>query len=187
MQQSEAGAPLSQYDRARQRIDAKRAEREENPGVFTRILRLTIVLTGVIVTALMTVQILTRYLFGFSIYGLEEAMSFFAVWLYFMGSAHGAWDRGHISASLVSVLLKPGQLQQSLRVLACTLTVVISAWMTVWAVQYLMNSIRRNLTSLEVGISMAWVNTAIPLGLGLMTLYFAIELYEEWQVLRGRT
>ncbi len=187
-QAGQAGtATLSRHERARERIDALRARREQHPGWIIRLLRAIIVVTGVLVTLLMFFQIIIRYLFGFSIYGLEEAMSFFAVWMYFMGSVHGTWDRGHISANLINVLLKPGWAQQSLRVLACLLSVIISAWATVWAWQYLMNSIHRRLSSLEVGISMAWVNAAMPLGLGLMTVYFLVELVEEWQVLRGRT
>lgn len=176
---------LTRDTQVRQRIAEKRESRQEKPSVLIHIQRALIVITGAIVTVLMTVQIVTRYVFGFSIYGIEEAMSFFAIWLYFMGSAHGAWDRGHISADLVDVLFRPGKVQQALRVLASALTVVICAWMTTWAAQYLINSIQRNLTSLEVGVPLAWVNAAMPLGLGLMTFYFLIELIEEWQIFRG--
>lgn len=177
---------LSPIELARQRVEARRERRAQHPGALIQTLRLLIVVTGAVVTLLMFFQIVTRYLFGFSVYGLEEAMSFFAVWAYFLGSAHGSWDRGHISASLVDVLLRPGRSQQAMRVLACLLSVLISGWTMIWAVQYLLNSLSRNLRSLEVGISMAWVNVAMPLGLGLMTLYFALELVEEWQILRGR-
>lgn len=169
---------------ARERIEKKRQHREQNPGILIQLQRFVIVVTGAIVTLLMATQVTTRYVFGFSIYGIEEAMSFVAIWMYFLGSAHGSWDRGHISADLVDVIFPVGRTQQAFRVLARVLTVIISSWMTVWAVQYFLNSFNRNLISLEVGIPLTWVHSAIPVGLALMTFYFFVELIEEWQIFR---
>lgn len=179
--------PASPMERARDRLEKARERRAQHPGFLIGVQRMIMVLTGLLVTILMTVQIVTRYVFGFSIYGIEELMSFFAVWLYFMGSAHGAWSRGHISASLLDVVLPFGRAQQALRVLACAVTTVLTAWMAVWATEYLFSSIRRNLMSLEVGIPLAWVNVVMPLGLILMTFYFLVECIEEFTVLRSKT
>lgn len=179
-------ATLSHMERARDRLQEARERRAQRPGFLIGLQRAIMVFTGVLVTILMTIQIVTRYVFGFSIYGIEELMSFFAIWLYFMGSAHGAWSRGHISASLLDVALPFGRTQQALRVLACAATTILTAWMAVWATEYLFNSIRRNLMSLEVGIPLAWVNVVMPLGLILMTVYFLVECVEEFTVLRGK-
>lgn len=167
-------------------INEKRKQRQENPSLLVQLVRAIIVITGVVVTLLMFGQIVMRYFFGFSIYGLEELMSFFAVWLYFIGSTHGTWDRGHISASLVDVITKPGLKQQIVKVISCLITVILSAWMTNWAFDYVMRAYKRNLMSLELGISMLWVNTGMVVGMALMTYYFLVELYEEFQILRGR-
>lgn len=177
---------LRAMEAARDRIRDVRAQRMARPGWLIGLQRAILMLTGVIVTVLMAVQIVTRYVFGFSIYGIEELMSFFAVWLYFIGSAHGAWSRSQISASLLDVALPFGRLQQSLRVLACAATTILTLWMAVWATEYLLNSIQRHLMSLEVGIPMAWVNAAMPLGLILMAIYFFIEFMEEYAILKGR-
>ena len=180
---------LSTNDRifkAQEYIDQKRKERRENPSFLVLILRAIIVITGIVVSLLMFGQIVMRYFFGFSIYGLEELMSFFAVWLYFIGSTHGTWDRGHISASLVDVITKPGFKQQFVKVISSLITVILSAWMTQWTFDYVMRAYKRNLMSLEVGISMLWVNAGMVVGMVLMTYYFLVELYEEFQILRGR-
>src|SRR5690625_5019407 len=115
MPQHNAQQVQSRMEEARLHVDSNRARREQKPGILVNLLRLAIVVTGIVVTILMFTQIVIRYVFGFSIYGLEELMSFFAIWLYFMGAAHGSWDRGHISASLVDVITKPGRVQQSIR------------------------------------------------------------------------
>ncbi|MFC4298819.1 MAG: TRAP transporter small permease subunit [Castellaniella sp.] len=187
MEPSPSGDPLSAMRLARDRVQAQREQRAARPGRLIMLQRCVMVATGVAVTTLMSIQIVTRYLFGFSIYGIEELMSFIAVWLYFIGSAHGAWGRGQISASLLDVALPFGQMQQACRTLACLVTTVLCGWMTVWSAQYFLNSVHRHLMSLEVGIPMAWVNISMPIGLALMTFYFLIETLEEFSILRGRT
>src|SRR5690606_9664897 len=114
-------------------VDAAKIRREANPGILVQLQRAILVAAGAAITILVMVQIITRYFFGFSIYGIEELATFVAVWLYFIGGSHGAWSREHISASLIDFLLSPGPLQQSLRIIASTITVIVSAWMTVWA------------------------------------------------------
>jgi TRAP-type C4-dicarboxylate transport system permease small subunit len=171
---------------AHEHLSAVRSRRMAQPGILIKLQRAALVLTGLAVASLMMVQIVTRYIFDFSIYGIEELMSFFAVWLYFIGSAHGAWSRSHISASLLDVILPFGSLQQSLRVLACAVSTILSLWMAAWAFKYFLNSVQRNLMSLEVGIPIAYVNVIMPVGLALMAVYFFVEFIEELAVLRGK-
>ena len=53
--------------------------------------RFVLVVTGALVTILIFVQVVTRYFLGESIFGIEEAASFLAIWLYFIGGAYGAY------------------------------------------------------------------------------------------------
>lgn len=178
---------IASMQRAREAVEHRRAARSERPGVLIQIQRFILVVTGAIVTILMTVQIVTRYLFGFSFYGIEELMSFFAIWMYFIGSAHGSWARGQISASLLDVALPFGRAQQALRLLACVVTTVLCAWMAVWASQYFMQSIQRRLMSLEIGIPLSWVYVIMPIGLFLMAFYALVESREEYLILKGQS
>jgi TRAP-type C4-dicarboxylate transport system permease small subunit len=146
--------------------------------------RLILLACGVLLTLLIAVQVVTRYLMGISIFGIEELASFVAVYLYFIGGAHGAWERGHISASLIELVLPEGRPRLAAQLLASLITVIVSGWMTVWAFQYLAFVIRRGTMSLEVGIPMSVVVVVIPLGLALMTLYFVAELAERVRALR---
>lgn len=148
--------------------------------------RFVLLVCGIVLTGLITVQVFTRYVLGISIFGIEELASFVAVYLYFIGAAHGAWERGHISASLVELVVPPGRPRNAIALFASVITVVLSGWMSLWAWQYLAFTLKRGTMSLEVGISMAWVHGIMPIGLSLMTLYFAVEMLENWnRVLRG--
>jgi len=147
--------------------------------------RFVLVLTGALVTILIFVQVVTRYFLGESIFGIEEAASFLAIWLYFIGGAYGAYERGHISASLVDLIVPGDRARQAIKTFTGALTVILCSWMTVWAISYFMLSLQRGPMSLELGIRMAWVHAAIPLGLILMTFYFAVELLEDVAKLRS--
>ncbi|MCR4265150.1 TRAP transporter small permease [Nitratireductor sp. ZSWI3] len=149
--------------------------------------RLVLLVCGAALTALVTVQVFTRYVVGISLFGIEELASFVAVYLYFIGASHGAWERGHISASLVELFLPEGKARTAMAIFSSLVTVVLSGWMTVWAFQYLAFTIRRGTMSLETGIPLAWVHGVMPLGLTLMTLYFVVELLDRWNLLRGKT
>jgi TRAP-type transport system small permease protein len=147
--------------------------------------RFVLAATGALVTILIFVQVVTRYFLGESIFGIEEAASFLAIWLYFIGGAYGAYERGHISASLVDLIVPGDRAHQVIKVLTGALTVILSAWMMLWAIRYFIATLQRGTMSLELGIQMAWVHAAVPLGLILMTFYFAIEFLEDLSRLRA--
>jgi TRAP-type C4-dicarboxylate transport system permease small subunit len=145
-----------------------------------RLQRLVLLVCGALLTALVAIQVFTRYVLGISLFGIEELASFIAVYLYFIGASHGAWERGHISASLVELVLPEGKARKVMAIFTSLLTLVLSGWMTVWAWQYLAFTIKRGTMSLETGIPMAWVHGVMPVGLSLITLYFAVELFDRW-------
>lgn len=57
-------------------------------------------------TAAMLAEVITRYFFGTSLFGLEQHVGYTAVWIYFLGSAYGAYERSHIKAEFTRILFK---------------------------------------------------------------------------------
>lgn len=141
--------------------------------------RFLLLACGTALTLLIAVQVFTRYVLGISLFGIEELASFVAVYLYFIGATHGAWERGHISASLMELVLPEGRARQGVAILASTITVILCAWMAVWGWQYLAFTIGRGTMSLETGIPMAFIVGIIPVCLTLMSVYFAVELLDH--------
>jgi TRAP-type transport system small permease protein len=151
-----------------------------------RLQRLVLLLCAAALTLLVFVQVVTRYLLGISLFGIEELASFVAVYLYFIGATHGTWERGHISASLVDLILPEGWPQHMMAVVAVIITTVICGWMTLWAWQYLGFVIHRGTVSLETGIPMYWIVAVMPVCLSLMTLYFCVEILLRVRTLMGK-
>ncbi|TIO06428.1 TRAP transporter small permease subunit [Mesorhizobium sp.] len=141
--------------------------------------RFLLLLCGAVLTVLITVQVFTRYVMSISLFGIEELASFVAVYLYFIGASHGAWERGHISASLVELVVPEGRTREAIAAFASLITLLLCGWMTLWAWQYLAFTLKRGTMSLETGIPMVWVHGVMPVCLTLMTVYFAVELLDH--------
>ncbi|WP_312225562.1 TRAP transporter small permease [Stutzerimonas nitrititolerans] len=140
--------------------------------------RLLIVLSSLAITVLIFVQVISRYVFETAIFGIEEIACFVAVWLYFLGAAVGAEQRGHMSASLVELVLRGETTQRLVRLIVCTLSVVLCGWMTVWAWSLAKWSLQLGMMSTEINVPVGYAQLAMPVGLALMTLYFLSELIE---------
>ncbi|MCC5993608.1 MAG: TRAP transporter small permease subunit [Rhodobacteraceae bacterium] len=153
-----------------------------------RLQRLVLVLLGTALVLMVFAGVISRYLLNYSIFWIEEAVTYSALALYFVGAIHGTWERGHISAGLVEVIFTRERVHQALGVLASALSAALAGWMAVWAWDYLQFVIRRGTVSLEIGIPMSWVVAILPTSLALMCLYFIIETALKLrQLLVGRT
>lgn len=141
--------------------------------------RTLLVLGAVLLTLLIFAQVVARYLFQTAIFGIEETAVYIAIWFYFLGGAVGAEQREHISASLADVLVKGPTAQQAIKLLACLISVVVCAWMAVWSWGLAQWSLSLGMMSTELHIPVGYIHLAMPVGLGLMTLYFFVELVEH--------
>jgi TRAP-type C4-dicarboxylate transport system permease small subunit len=144
-----------------------------------RLQRWILFITSMGVTLLVFIQVIMRYFFDVPLYGIEEIAIYLAVWAYFIGASYGAHQKEHISASLVDVFLPDGRAQIFIGILADLVTVVVSAWMITWSWYYLAWTFKRGTASVDLGLHMGWVHSAIFVGLILMTLYFAIDFVER--------
>jgi TRAP-type C4-dicarboxylate transport system permease small subunit len=152
-----------------------------------RLQRLVLVLLGSALVLFVFAGVVSRYLLNYSIFWIEEAVTYSALALYFVGAIHGTWERGHISAGLVEVIFAREWVHRALGVLASALSAVLAGWMAVWAWHYLQFVIRRGTASLEIGIPMSWVVVIVPISLAIMCLYFIIEtVLKLRQLLAGR-
>jgi len=64
------------------------------------------------------------------------------------------------------------------RLLVCVLSVTLCGWMTIWAWGLARWSLKLGMMSTEINLPVGYAQLAMPVGLGLMTLYFLFELIE---------
>ena len=143
----------------------------------------TLVVTCASFTLIIIIQIVFRYFLFLPLHGMEELATYLAIWTYFIGGAYGAYERSHISASLIEILIRKEVVRHSIKTLANAITVVVAVWMGIWAFDYLAWSIRLEPRSLELRTPLYWVHASMLVGLTLMSLYFAIELFDNLRTL----
>ncbi|NIA69386.1 TRAP transporter small permease [Pelagibius litoralis] len=141
--------------------------------------RLTLVITCTLFSVVVIVQIVVRYFLVIPMHGLEEIAVYSAVWTYFIGGAYGAYERSHISASLMEMVIAGQVARNWIKVLANAITVVVAVWATVWTFQYFQWSLRLQPRSLELQAPLYWAHASMFVGLGLMAFYFAIEFVDN--------
>jgi len=66
---------------------------------------------------LISAATIIRYIFQWDLYGYDEWAKLFAMWLYFMGAAFGAFNESHVTADIVTAYARDGVLRRSLVVL----------------------------------------------------------------------
>jgi TRAP-type C4-dicarboxylate transport system permease small subunit len=116
---------------------------------------------------------------------MEEITGHTAVWLYMIGAAYGTYDRSHIKAEFIHLIIKKPVILRSFRILASVVSILICIFMTIWSYEYVNWSLARH----EVTPALHWptVYFQIPILISslLMTLYFFIEMVDLARNMHG--
>lgn len=143
------------------------------------IQKLILVVTCLTFTSFVMIQIVFRYFLFLPLHGLEELAVYLAVWTYFIGGALGAYEKSHISANLLPSLIKSEKIKAAIAIVVSGITTFIAIVMTIWAAKYLLWSIERQPTSLEIRTPLYWVHASMFVGLGLMSFYFFLGFIDD--------
>ena len=149
--------------------------------------RFIIFITSIAFTALVFVQVISRYIFNYSIFGIEESASYLAVTMYFIGAAYGTHAKSHISASVVDTLCRPGKLVDLAHLLTRLISVFLSGYLSLEIWYLLEFNLQMDTRSVELRLPMAWVYGGMLTGTALMTFYFIIETLEAGYALISRS
>jgi TRAP-type C4-dicarboxylate transport system permease small subunit len=126
--------------------------------------RYVVMISGAVVCLLITISALMRYVFSVDFYGAEEIIMLLAFWLYFMGASLATREDSHITADLISSLIKTPRRKTMLKALQHAVSLAISVTVAYWAYNYIAWSLAR------------WPKTPV-LKLPVLCLQFPILLF----------
>ncbi|KZK84915.1 Tripartite ATP-independent periplasmic transporter, DctQ component [Pseudovibrio sp. Ad13] len=146
-----------------------------------KLLRFIMFITSIAFTTAVFLQVVMRYLFNYSLFGVEEFASFAGVIMYFVGAAYGTHERSHISASLVDTIFGEGRITAGVHAFTRLLSAIL--------VVYILNSLwgllvfteRMNTVSTELRLPMIWIYGTMFVGLALTAFYFLLEFIESFR------
>lgn len=143
-----------------------------------RLQRLVMFTTSIAFTVLVFIQVVSRYVFNHSFFGIEEAASYLAVTMYFIGAAYGTHAKGHIFASIVDTLCRPGPFVDVAHILTRLISALLCVYLSfeIWGL--VQHSQMLDVRSVELRMPMVWIYSAMLVGMVLMSFYFLVEMME---------
>lgn len=124
-----------------------------------------------IVAAMEFYQVVMRYIFEVPVMGLDEMLVYPTLWLYLLGSVNAAREDTQIKANVLDVFLKTDKARLVVRVIADTMSVIVSSWLTYWAWDYFLYAKKVWKESPTLYIPTFWAECSLFIGMSLMTLY----------------
>ncbi len=138
---------------------------------------LTVLITTVAVMEFY--QVFMRYIMELPVMGLEELLVYPTLWLYFLGSVNASREDTQIKANVLDVFLKTDRAKLIVRVIADLLSVIVASWLTFWAYDYFRYALRVWKESPTLYIPTFYAESALFIGLVLMTFYAAWYLVKN--------
>ena len=86
-----------------------------------------------ILTLGMLLEIVIRYLFNQSIFGLSDFIGYTSVWLYAVGASYATHERSHIKAEFINAFVRSDKTRHIIRLVAVSVSTVMSAIFTKWS------------------------------------------------------
>lgn len=137
------------------------------------------------VAASQFIQVITRYVFETPIMGLEESALIPTIWLYIMGSVNASREDTQIRANVLEIFLSTDKARALLQAISDMISIGISIWLTWWAWLYFSYSLRVWKGTPTLYIPTFIYESALFLGLLMMTLFTCWNLFRHLQFLFG--
>jgi TRAP-type C4-dicarboxylate transport system permease small subunit len=144
-----------------------------------RFFKYTLTILISTVAAMEFYQVVMRYILELPVMGLEELLVYPTLWLYFLGSVNASREDTQIKANVLDVFLKTDRSKLIVRVIADLFSVIIACWLTFWAYDYFRYALRVWKESPTLYIPTFYAESALFIGLVLMTCYAAWYLVKN--------
>lgn len=149
------------------------------------ILKFGLIITSSMVTLITFGSVVLREL-NMNFLGYEEILIMFAFWLYMVGTAYGSYERSHITADIVVVMLPDGFAKDLIGLLRNILTVVLGIAFLLWAIQLVQWTVQMDTRTPVWRIPMTVSQSSILFGLIFASFYHIVYLYNEIKSFTGK-
>ncbi|MDO6561990.1 TRAP transporter small permease subunit [Amphritea sp. 1_MG-2023] len=135
------------------------------------------------VAGMQFVQVITRYVFETPVMGLEEIAVIPTLWLYILGAVNASREDTQIRANVLEIFLKTERARHILLIISESISLVISSWLTYWAWDYFKYAVRVSKETPTLYLPTLIYESALFIGLLLMTLYVLLHLSRHVRLL----
>jgi len=107
--------------------------------------------------------------------GIEELLLFPTVWLYMLGGVNASAQRTQIVCRVLEIFFKTRRPIAFIRMAGSVISVIVAAWLTYWAYDYLLYALRVPRVSATLYIPLIYAESAVFFCMVLITFYTALE------------
>lgn len=150
-----------------------------------RFFHLILTFLLLLATVMECVQVLLRYIFHMPIMWLDETIIFPAIWLYMLGCANASREDTQIVARILPVFFPAKRPVAVFDLCARFFSVVISSWLTWYAVEYFFHSLNINRKTGYLFLPLYIGESAIATGMALITGYCIVHLVRSFKNTRA--
>lgn len=149
-----------------------------------RFFRWSLTFLLILATTMECAQVLLRYVFQMPLIWLDETIIFPAIWMYMLGCANASREDTQIVAKILPVFFPGPRPVAIFDFCARVFSLVISAWLAWYAVEYFFYSLEANRKTTYLFMSMYIGESAIAAGMLLITGYCLLHLVRSFRHLR---
>ena len=135
-------------------------------------------IVGVLFAAMITLEVLSRYVFSFSMYFVNAASRLLLVWFFLLGAGIAMRHGAHVGFELLLSKVAPGP-RHVIVLIGLLCCAVFSLEMVYAGVVALGPAWRQSEPGLE--IPLAWPILSIPVGFALLVYHIAVIMWLEWR------
>ena len=81
----------------------------------------------------MMLELIVRFFFKQSIFALSDFIGFASVWLYAIGASFASYERSHIKAEFINVIVKSNRVRNFTRFISAVISTLMSIVFTKWS------------------------------------------------------
>lgn len=141
-----------------------------------------VVWTLAIMTVLVFVQVVMRYVFSNSLSWSEELARYIFLWLSWIGASYAVRERSHFRVEMFANMIK-GTSRKWFELFVLLVWFVFSLFMAVVGTQLVLFLVETGQTSAAMDVPMSWVYASVPVGCALMTIRLVAEIKK---ILKGQ-
>lgn len=142
------------------------------------ILRIGLIASASLVTLITFAAVITRAL-NINFLGYEEILIICAFWLYMIGAAYGSFEKSHITADIIVVMMPDNYAKAIISILRNLLTLVLGVIFLLWAFQLFQWTVELQQKTPVWRIPVTVAQSSLLFGLVVITFYNVVYLYDE--------
>jgi len=136
----------------------------------------------------MFLELIVRFFFKQSIFGLSDFIGFSSVWLYAIGASFASYERSHIKAEFINVFVKSNRIRNFARCLSAVISALMSAVFTKWSFDLCVYSVSIGEVTQAYPVPKVIFQSSFFFGGILMVIYFiweAVDCFSDFKMNRS--